>query len=380
MRAIVVFAVVSVLGAVLYGVEMANGMSMTGMRNLDSWGLYIMGFMFFIGLGSGCLTVAGLPRLAGCALAYGTERLLVWAGLCSMLLAGILIVIDLGQPLRMYELIIGANMASPLMWDVLAVGLFIVVSIVYLVMLDRVEGGRSSGKAMRIMSGIACAAALIVITVDAWIFGLQHGREMWASALMGPWFVTSALLTGVAFAIVANAICAQTATALFSEDAKQTLYKALGVLACVDVYCFLCDLITSSYGDGAVATMLLVGPLAPLFWLQMACLAACVVICFAPEIRNKPYALAAPIVAIVAAFLKRVELIVGGFQLPLLELPGPMSEYTITNAGGTLAQAYAGLVYVPSALETGIFVGAIGLASLAFCLGIRYYLLNRRAD
>ena len=150
-----------------------------------------------------------------------------------MLLAGILIIIDLGQPFRMFELIINANLASPLMWDVLAVGLFIVVSILYLVFLQRIEEGRASTVSMRVMSGIACAAALIVITVDAWIFGLQQGREMWNTALLGPWFVTSALLSGVGFAILTAAVGKKFGREILPEKGRATLFKLLGALACL---------------------------------------------------------------------------------------------------------------------------------------------------
>ncbi len=371
-RAILACAIVSVLGLVLYGVELANGMALTGMRNLDSWGLYIMGFMFFVGLGSGCLAVAAFPRLVGRPLPIDAERTFCWAGLCAMLLAGILIVVDLGQPMRMYELFASANMSSPLMWDVLAVGLFIVVAVVYLAFLRRFEDGRSTAAAMRVMSGVACGAALVVITVDAWIFGLQHGREMWSTALLGPWFATSALLSGVAFAIVAQAVAGKAGRGILPDGVAATLYKVLGALACIDAYCFLCDLVTSGYGDGAVAGMLLAGPLAPLFWLQMACLALCAVVCFVPKLRCRPLAIAAPIAALAAAFLKRAELVVGGFQLPQLEWAGPMSGYTITDASGTLAQAYAGMVYAPTPLEVGVFLGMVGVGSLVFCLGMKY--------
>lgn len=371
-RAILVFGILAVLGIVLYIIELANGLILTGMRNLDSWGLYIMGFMFFVGLGAGCLAVAALPRLAGRALSLKAERIFGWSALCAMLLAGILIVIDLGQPFRMFELIINANLASPLMWDVLAVGLFIVVSIIYLVFLQRTEENRTSTTSMRIVSGIACAAALIVITVDAWIFGLQQGREMWNTALLGPWFVTSALLSGVGFAILTAVVGKKFGREILPEKGRATLFKLLGALACLDLYCFICDLVTSGYGDGAVASMLLIGPLAPLFWLQMICLAVCIAFCFAPKLRAKPFAIAAAILALVAAFLKRAELVIGGFQLPNLILPGPMSEYTITYSDGTLFQAYSGMIYAPSLLECGIFLGAICLGALIFCLGLKY--------
>ena len=60
--AIVVAAVVTVAGLVLWGVQLTGGLVQTGMRNLDSWGLYITLFMFFVGLSAGGLIISlGAP-------------------------------------------------------------------------------------------------------------------------------------------------------------------------------------------------------------------------------------------------------------------------------------------------------------------------------
>ena len=50
--AIGVSAVVVVAGLVLWAMQLSGGMVQTGMRNLNSWGLYITSFMFFVGLSS----------------------------------------------------------------------------------------------------------------------------------------------------------------------------------------------------------------------------------------------------------------------------------------------------------------------------------------
>ena len=55
---IVVAAVVTVAGLALWGMQLSGGLVQTGMRNFDSWGLYITMFMFFVGLSAGGLIVA----------------------------------------------------------------------------------------------------------------------------------------------------------------------------------------------------------------------------------------------------------------------------------------------------------------------------------
>ncbi|MBQ9953880.1 MAG: polysulfide reductase, partial [Eggerthellaceae bacterium] len=46
--AIIVSAALVVAGIALWVMQLSGGMVQTGMRNLDSWGLYITMFMFFV--------------------------------------------------------------------------------------------------------------------------------------------------------------------------------------------------------------------------------------------------------------------------------------------------------------------------------------------
>src|SRR3989304_7696296 len=51
------------LGAWAY--QISNGLTVTGMRDVVTWGLYITFFMFFVGLSAGGLIVASAGRLFG---------------------------------------------------------------------------------------------------------------------------------------------------------------------------------------------------------------------------------------------------------------------------------------------------------------------------
>ena len=82
--------------------------------------------------------------------------------------------------------------------------------------------------------------------------------------------------------------------------------------------------------------------------------------------------MAASLLAIAGIFCKRVQLLVGGFQITNLDLPFAMNSMSVTYADGTLADAYANLVYWPTPLEFGVTLGVVALGFLIFFLGLKF--------
>ncbi|MFR3092464.1 MAG: NrfD/PsrC family molybdoenzyme membrane anchor subunit, partial [Eggerthella lenta] len=195
---IVVAAVVTIAGLALWGVQLSGGLVQTGMRNLDSWGLYITMFMFLVGLSAGGLIISSVPRAFGMKGFGGISKIAVWTSICCTVLAIAFVVVDLGHPARLWELFAYSNLGSPLMWDIIVLGTYLILSCVYLWAQIQAERGKVSAVALRIVSVIALVTAVLVHSVTAWIFGLQQGHEMWHTALLAPWFVSSALVCGTA--------------------------------------------------------------------------------------------------------------------------------------------------------------------------------------
>ena len=374
-RRVGVAAAVTVAGLALWGVQLSGGMAQTGMRNLDSWGLYITMFMFLVGLSAGGLIISSAPRVLGLSGFGGISKVAVWTSVCCTVLAIGFVVVDLGQPLRLWELFAYSNLSSPLMWDIVVLGTYLVLSVVYLWAMLRYEGGKGSERGLRAVSAVALVCAVLVHSVTAWIFGLQQGREMWHTALLAPWFVSSALVCGVALVLVVVIALRRAGYLQLDQRHIVQMAKLLGVFVCVDLYFFGCDLLTEAFpqSDGVeVVSMLVTGQLAPFFWVEIVGCAICVVVCFTPRLRTSPLIVTASILAIVGIFCKRVQLLVGGFQLPNLDQAVVLTSSTVTNAGGTLADAYQGLVYWPTALEFGVALGVIGLGALLLLLGLKY--------
>ena len=373
--AIVVCAVLTVCGLGLWAMQLSGGLVQTGMRNLDSWGLYITMFMFLVGLSAGGLIISSVPKAFGLKGFGGISKVAVWTSICCTVLAIGFVVVDLGNPARLWELFAYSNMSSPLMWDIIVLMTYLILSIVYLWAQVRADAGKVSHTALRVISVIALVCAVLVHSVTAWIFGLNAGREMWHTALLAPWFVSSALVCGTALVLIVVIALRRVGYLDVAQENVSTLAKMLGAFLAVDLYFFGCDLLTSAFpgGSGAeVASMLVAGPLAPFFWTEVIGGVVAMVLVFAPRLRTTAGVVMASVLAIAGIFCKRFQLLDGGFQIANIGLAGPMSEYTVTNWAGGWANAYAGLVYAPQPIELGICLGVFALGGLVLLLGLKY--------
>ena len=367
-------------GLALWGVQLSGGMVQTGMRNLDSWGLYITMFMFFVGLSAGGLIISSVPKAFGMEGFGGISKVAVWTSICCTVLAIGFVVVDLGQPFRVWELFAYSNLARPLMWDIIVLATYLILSVVYLWAQLRAEAGKVSAVALRVVSVIALVCAVLVHSVTAWIFGLQQAHEFWHTALLAPWFVSSALVCGTALVLVV-VIALRRAGYLELEQRYVTrLAKMLGAFLLVDLYFFGCDLLTSAFPEGSgaeVVAMLTTGSLAPFFWVEIIGCALAAVVCFVPSLRTNPLIVVASLLAIVGIFCKRVQLLVGGFQIPNVDYAFQTNALTVTNWEGGFEAAYQGMVYWPTALELGVALGILGLGALMLCVGLKFLPLKQ---
>ena len=373
--AIAVAAVLTVAGAVLWGIQLSGGMVQTGMRNLDSWGLYITMFMFLVGLSAGGLIISSVPKAFGMEGFGGISKVAVWTSICCTVLAIGFVVVDLGQPLRLWELFAYSNLGSPLMWDIVVLGTYLVLSVVYLWATLRAEAGKVSAVALRAVSVIALVCAVLVHSVTAWIFGLQQSHELWHTALLAPWFVSSALVCGTALVLVVVIALRRAGYLEVAQANVVKMLKMLGAFVVVDLYFFGCDLLTEAFpaGSGAdVVAMLVSGALAPFFWGEIALCTFAAFVAFVPALRKNGLIVAASLAAIIGIFCKRAQLLVGGFQIPNLDMPGLLNSYTVTGWESGMAGAYEGMVYWPTPLELGVALGVVGLGALLLLLGLKY--------
>lgn len=355
--------VCAVLAAVALGCwiyQLAGGLGVTGMNNSTSWGAYIMMFMFMVGLSAGGLIVASSASVFHIE---RYERVAIPAIICSLVcicLAGAFILIDLGGIQRIWRMLTGPNFASPLVWDMCVITLYLVINILDLRFLVR-----GDHRAVEILSRFALPTAILVHSVTAWIFGLQIAREGWHSAIMAPIFVASACDSGLALLLV-SLIGLQKAK-LFDAGDKliANLAGLLAVFVSVDAFFIGCELLTTAYSGTDVGNFVLgqmfSGATAPFFWFEMVCglLIPFLILMSAKNRSRKGMVLAASILVVLGVLCKRAWLLFTSFLMPNV-YGGPGITLGTRSAQADPAAVWSAMgVYAPTPVEVAIIVGAL---------------------
>lgn len=278
------------------------GLGVTGLNRPVYWGVYITNFVFFIGLAHSGTFISAILRIAGQGwrkpLTRAAEAITVFSlpfGVASILA-------DMGRPERVFNVIFFGRYQSPILWDFTAVGLYFLSSIVFFYLslmpdialcrdrLTHLPGWqRRMYKIMalgwqgrpeqyhrleRVLDGMAIFMTMLVVTVHtvvSWMFGmtLQPG---WHTALIGPFFLLGAILSGTAAVVIVLAILRKIYhfeqilhLGLFNSIRKLLITFTLGW-----IYMMIAEYLTTGYGnmkeEMAVLLDKFTGTYAQMFW------------------------------------------------------------------------------------------------------------------
>lgn len=352
--------VVAVLGAVVaWGIfawvwQLKHGLSVTGLNDRVSWGFYLTNFVFFIGISHAGTLVSAILRLTHAEWRRPITRLAEMITVVALVVGASMVIADLGRPDRVLNLFTHPRLMSPILWDVLSIGTYIVGSILYLylplipdlaILRDANVGGRLRrrlysalalrwhgvpeqrrliGRAIGIMAVVIVPVAVSVHTVVSWIFGMTL-RSGWDSTIFGPYFVVGAIFSGIAGIIVVMAIFRRVyhLERLITEQHFQHLGSLLLVLGLLYAYFTLSEYATVGFkmqvGDASLLAALLTGKYAPYFWtFALFGLVVPIVLLALPPTRTIRWIVTAAVLVNIGMWLKRFVIVIPSMALPLL--------------------------------------------------------------
>lgn len=371
-----VLAVLTIAGVAAWIYQLVVGLGVTGMNNATSWGLYIIMFMFFVGLAAGSMIIASAGHVFNIEWLKGITLPALLCAIVGICAGGISILLDIGGLARIWRMIVGANFASPLLWDMCGITLFIVVNVVFLVFLVQ-------GKQVHKVACVALPIAVLVLCVDAWIFGLQ-GARAWYSAIMAPIFIASALDSALSLILIVFAVMEK---ANMYKLATETFRKLAGLLAtfiAVDAFLIGCEILTMAYPGGEESVALAhmtTGATAPFFWFEIigGLLIPFLILVFSKNREKTAMVVCAGALVIVGVFCKRIWLLLTSFITPNVE--GALGITLGTQSAAS--EGVAGMwtlhgFYTPAPIELLIGVGVFSLAVLALTVLLKVFVSENK--
>ena len=218
-------------GLYAYILQLRDGLIVTGMRDQYSWGLYITNFVFFIGISHAGTLISAILRVTNAGWRSPITRLAEGITVFALCIGAPMVIIDLGQPGRLLNLIQYGRIQSPILWDVLSVGTYLVGCILYFylplipdlgLLAAKTElagwrrrlyrtlslGWTNSAQERQLLEKAITAMAVVIIplaisvhTVVSWIFAMTL-RPGWDSSIFGPYFVVGAIYSGSASVVL----------------------------------------------------------------------------------------------------------------------------------------------------------------------------------
>ncbi|MGA2440499.1 MAG: NrfD/PsrC family molybdoenzyme membrane anchor subunit [Tepidisphaeraceae bacterium] len=380
-------ALVVAWALVAYVHQLRIGLSATAMSDYFSWGVYIVNFVFYIGISMAGSLISAMLRLSNAHWRHPISRLAEAITVFSLLVAGPMVIIDMGRPDRFLHVIRYGRLQSPILWDVLSLTSYLTGSFLYLYVpmipdlailrdapglspwrkkLYRTLAVRWTGtadqhrqldRAVAVMAIVILPVAVSIHTVTAWLFGMTL-RPGWHSTIIGPDFVIGALYSGVAAVITAIVLFRYflRLQTLIPVDHLRKLAKLMLVFGLAYAYFVINEHVGAAYtGEGAERPLLekmIIGHYAVQFWgMIFIGLVLPLLMLVTPMGRTIAGITVAAIFVNVGMWLKRYIIVIPTLASPFM----PAREGTH-------------LVYVPTWVEWSITAGGLAAFLLMFIL------------
>ncbi|MCJ7565959.1 MAG: polysulfide reductase NrfD [Anaerolineales bacterium] len=331
----VVLAVLVVAGIAAWVVQLTQGMGVTGLNQQIVWGLYIAGFFTAAGGGAGLLALVGLSEFQPLVPKEARPKLLSLA-LAGFVTAGVLIVMDIGVPLRSWRLVTSFNFNAIETLDFWLLAISVVVTLIYLLQVRKGAGTKGGLGAL----GVVSAAALVV--VESLMLGGLAARPMWGSLTVFG-FLVSAAIAGAALVMIA--LPGETGM----KAVKGVLVAGLGINLVLVIVEVITGLVSGSPRLNEEIGSMLAGAASPFFWVHVVVglLLPLYLLWSASKVR----AWVIGALVLVGVLADKLWVLVAGQEKPWLALP----------AAG----------YFPTWVEFVVLIGVVAIGALVYLLVLR---------
>jgi molybdopterin-containing oxidoreductase family membrane subunit len=124
--------VICCIGIYAYYRQLSKGLVVTNLRDYVSWGIYISNFVFFVAISLVGSLITAVLRLSDVKWSTPLTRIAEIIAVSAIVCASIIILVDMGRPERFLNLFLHIRIQSPIIWDVVVISTYFVISLLLL--------------------------------------------------------------------------------------------------------------------------------------------------------------------------------------------------------------------------------------------------------
>lgn len=387
--------IICLVGAFAYFRQLKNGLIVTNMGDYVSWGIYISNFVFFVAISLVGSLITAIFRLSNIHWSTPLTRIAEIIAVSAITFASLIIIVDMGRPERLVNLVTHGRLQSPITWDVIVIGTYFFISLLLLyipllpdlkIMNDQKgiypkwmqkihrflgsfwkgtkEQFNISNRSVNILSIMIIPVAFCIHTVTSWLFATTY-RPGWDSTNFGAYFVSGAFLVGAGGVIIAMYVFRRYyhLEKYITEKHFDKMGKALVLLALLYLYFNVNEYLVPAFKmkkpEEAHLTQLFAGEFAPLFWfaILIGMVIPIIVLLFKKGRKPLPIFIVG-IMVVVGAWFKRYLIVTPTLLHPFLPMQDAPQNYKH---------------YFPSWEEWAIAMGSLAGALLIITIFARIF-------
>lgn len=354
-----VWATLIAIGGVSFSRQLTEGLTITGMSQDVTWGIYIAQFTFFVGVAASAVMVV-LPYYLHNYKAFG-KMLILGEGLAvsAVLMCMLFIMVDMGQPQRFTNVLLHPTLNSMMFWDSIALLGYLMLNLVIGATTFDAErkGGPPPGWVKPLIL-LSIPVAVSIHTVTAFLYSGLEARPFWMTAILAPRFLASAFASGPSLLILLALILRSLKKFDVGREAIQKLALIVAYAMVISIFFTGVEFFTALYSDmphhmHAFEYMFLGleghNSMVPWMWTSMSIAIICAVLLIVPKFRANERFLAILCAGVILSIWieKGMGIVVTGF------VPSPLGKI---------------VEYTPTAPEVAITVGVYGIGLLVLTM------------
>ncbi len=351
---VVLLAIIGV-GFINYLNQLQNGLGITGLSRDVSWGFYIAQFTFLVGVAASAVMLV-IPYYLHNYKKYGKIVILgEFLAVSSVIMCMLFILVDMGQPMRVMNVILHPTPHSVMFWDAVVLSGYLLLNLLIgWTTLGAERKGVPAPTWVKPLIYLSVPWAVSIHTVTAFLYAGLPARHLWLTAVMAARFLASAFAAGPALLILLCLFVRRVSKLDAGSEAIQSLAKTVTYAMIANVFFFFLEVFTSLYsgipGHLAPLKYLFLGidghsTLVPWMWTAAVLAFLGIGLLVVPQTRKNETILPVALVAVfIAAWIdKGMGLVIGGF------IPNPFERIT---------------EYTPTVPELSITIGVYAIGAL----------------